>query len=330
MAAIRLWVTLAVSWLMVNPVFAQTPIDPALCHCYLTDKESSATFAHHKFFDFRDLPGAGVSDLIDDRDGSTNAPVTNEYFNSSNWTDTWAITNYIHGSDDATVWQTFSRNNLYVESNTDTSPGSNTYLTLRTVRHANNDFQSSAEIESASATYQYLSIRMYARTRGAAGGVTAMFTYRANDIAAGVQEADLEIRTQESNKLVSYTNQPSLVNGIPRLGATRNISLSNQWTEWQEHRFDWTPGSSDWYANDELAASIQFQTPIDPTSVLFKTWSDGGSWSGVMAVGGIAEMQIQWIDFLYNNTAEPSEFASCANMCSVDLSPEVGVPVLVS
>ncbi|KAH9886548.1 hypothetical protein F4778DRAFT_786651 [Xylariomycetidae sp. FL2044] len=43
-------------------------------------------------------------------------------------------------------------------------------------------------------------------------------------------------------------------------------------------------------------ARIEFQAPRDPASLVFNCWSDGGAWSGVMAPGGVAEMQIQWIE----------------------------------
>ncbi|KAI1204044.1 hypothetical protein F5X97DRAFT_282906 [Nemania serpens] len=59
---------------------------------------------------------------------------------------------------------------------------------------------------------------------------------------------------------------------------------------WPEHRYDWTPGSSEWYVDGVRVAAISFQTPASPLSVLFNVWSDGGVWSGEMEVGRDAEM----------------------------------------
>lgn len=42
----------------------------------------------------------------------------------------------------------------------------------------------------------------------------------------------------------------------------------------------WTPGSSDWYVDGVQTASIQFQAPVDPATLLFNSWSDGGDWTG--------------------------------------------------
>ncbi|KAI1410766.1 glycoside hydrolase family 16 protein [Hypoxylon sp. FL1857] len=322
------------SILASQPAIAVSPIDPANCHCFLTNGNAPAYFSHHKFFDFRDIASAGVPAPIDDRAGATNAPVTNAYFESGNFTDTWSVQAWAGGSSDASVYNTYSKNDVYIESNTDSGSGaaSRTYLTLRTYRHpaGAGDFQSSAEIQSVSASYQFVSMRMYARTRGAAGAVTAMFTYRGGATEADVQEADLEILTREATNQVHYTNQPSTVGGVTRPDATKQVAIPGLWSDWQVHRYDWTPGSSDWYVDGSRVASIQYQTPVDPATLLFNTWSDGGSWSGVMEAGQSAQMQIQWIELIYNNTAEPSSFGHCANVCTVDVDTQPGVPVLLS
>ncbi|KAI1387278.1 glycoside hydrolase family 16 protein [Hypoxylon trugodes] len=300
------------------------------CHCYLTNASTPKYFAHTKFFDFRNIANPRVPAPIDNRANAQNAPVTNAYFNSTAFTNTWSIQNWVGGSDDATVYQTYSKNDVYIQSNTDANPSSKTYLSLRTYRHPAGNFQSSAEIQSISPNYQFLSMRMYARTQGSPGAVTAMFTYRGGNTDADVQEADLEILTKEANNQVHYTNQPSTVGGVSRPNATEQITIPGTWSAWRTHRYDWTPGSSDWYVDGAHVGSIQYQTPRDPATVLFNTWSDGGSWSGVMKSGQSAVMQIQWIELIYNNTAEPTAFAHCANVCSFDRGSQPGVPVLIS
>ncbi|KAI1800281.1 glycoside hydrolase family 16 protein [Daldinia bambusicola] len=323
-----LWtaVLTALTFLIPEPAVAQRPINPALCHCYLTNGSSPRYFANHQFFDFRNIANPRVPAPINNRDASTNAPVTHPYFNSTNFTNTWSVQNWV---DSGAIYNTYSKNDVYIERNTDANPSSNTFLTLRTYRHQPGNFQSSAEIQSVSPNYQYLSVRMYSRTRGASGGVTAMFTYR-DGAEADVQEADVEILTGDPSNEVHYTNQPSTVAGESRPNATHEVAIPGTWTSWRTHRYDWTPGMSTWYVDGRQVNANAFQAPVDPATVLFNAWSDGGSWSGTMAPGQSAQMQIQWIELIYNNTAQPSRFAHCANVCSFDRGTQPGVPSLVS
>ncbi|KAI1372648.1 carbohydrate-binding module family 1 protein [Hypoxylon crocopeplum] len=319
------------------------------CNCYRTNATASHYFTHHRFFDFRDMSQyVRVPQPINDPQGNADAPVTASYFSDPAWTSVWSIQNWnnsllMNGSSDitgsdATVLMVNSPNNIYFDKNTDARAGSSTYLVMRTTRHDN--FQSAAEIESLSLGYRYLSIRMYARTRGASGAVTAMFTFREAPQLAQVQEADLEVRTVDPKCSIQYTNQPSWNEdgNIPQ--ATRNISLPGRvdWSDWQYHRMDWTPGSTSWFVDGQLMSSIQFQAPRDASRVMFNSWSDGGSWSGNMTVGSSAEMQIQWIDIVYNSTdstpgnpfTNPGAGGACANTCSIDLTSKLGTPVLIS
>ncbi|KAF3068491.1 hypothetical protein GL218_08388 [Daldinia childiae] len=297
------------------------------CHCYLTNGSAPKYFANQKFFDFRNIANPRVPPAINNRDGSTNAPVTHAYFNTTNFTNTWSIQNWV---DSGAVYNTYSKNDVYIESNTDANPSSRTYLTLRTYRHPAGNFQSSAEIQSISPNYKYLSMRMYSRTRGAAGGVTAMFTYRDAANEADVQEADVEMLTSDATNQVHYTNQPGTVDGVARPNATHQVAIPGAWTSWRTHRYDWTPGTSTWYVDGKLVNTNQFQAPVDPATILFNAWSDGSSWSGTMASGQSAQLQIQWIEIIYNNTAEPSRYAHCANVCSFDRGTQPGVPLVIS
>ncbi|KAI1780218.1 carbohydrate-binding module family 1 protein [Hypoxylon cercidicola] len=289
-----------------------------------------------------------VPSPINDPRGSADAPVTSDYFSDAAWTGMWSIQHWnnsalmngdsgVTGSD-ATVLMVNSANNIYFDKNTDPRAGSQTYMVMRTMRH--DTFQSAAEIDSVSLGYRYLSIRIYARTKGAPGAITAMFTFRGAPQLAQVQEADLEIRTVDPKCSIQYTNQPSwnATGDIPE--ATRNVSVPNRvdWSHWQYHRMDWTPGSTSWFVDGQLMSSIQFQAPRDASRVMFNSWSDGGSWSGNMTAGLSAEMQIQWIDIVYNSTdptsgnssTNPGARGHCANTCSIDLTSKTGTPVLIS
>jgi beta-glucanase (GH16 family) len=312
------------------------------CHCYKTNATTTNYFSHHQFFDFRSLQQyANVPKPIDNFDANAAAPPSSAFFSNSNFTNAWAIMNWnntaLLGLDnttlnDATVKMVNSPNNIYIER--DEQQQQTTHLTLRTVRHA--EFQSSAELESLSQGYQFLSVRMHARTKGAAGAVAAMFTYRPppqpQEIAL-VQEADLEIRTRDPPTCVQYTNQPAWNSTSDIPDATRNVTLpgGRRWSDWADYRMDWTPGSSTWFVNGQLASRITFQAPRDPAQVMFNTWSDGGSWSGDMQVGTEAYMQIRWIEMVYNITdpgaARPG---GCRNVCSIDETSKVGTPVLMT
>ncbi|KAK3380788.1 glycoside hydrolase family 16 protein [Podospora didyma] len=315
------------------------------CHCYKTNATSSNYFAHHDFFDFRALTQyANIPKPLGSFEANAQAPPVNAFFTSTPWTSRWAIQNwnntallYMNNTDvnDATVKMTNTPNNIYIERNNENGAnGQSSYLTMRTVRHS--DFQSASEIESKSNGYQFLSIRMYARTKGATGAVTAMFTYRPppqpQNISL-VQEADLEIRTRDPPNYVQYTNQPAWnsTSDIPE--ATRNASLpgGRRWSDWAHYRMDWTPGSSTWYVNGQLASTISFQVPRDPAQVMFNSWSDGGSWSGHMPVNAEAYLQMQWIEMVYNNTDPGSvKTGKCVNVCSIDETTKIGQPVLIT
>jgi hypothetical protein len=308
------------------------------CHCYKTNTTANY-FSHHHFFDFRSLSQhVNVTTPLPDFDTNALAPPTSAYLADSEFSRAWAVMNWnnsalLNNTDvtDATVQMVNSPNNIYIERD---DGGSSTHLTLRTVRHAT--FQSSAEFESRSAGYQFLSVRMHARTRGDPGAITAMFTYRPPPVPHNtslVQEADLEIRTRDPPAYVQYTNQPAWNSTSDIPDATRNVTLprGRRWSEWADWRMDWTPGSSTWYVNGELASRITFQAPRDPALVMFNAWSDGGSWSGDMLVGAQAYLQIQWIEMVYNSTdAGAVKTGGCANVCSIDETSKIGQPVLMT
>jgi hypothetical protein len=332
--------------LLLPSVLAAYPLTTdSNCHCYRTNATSANYFGHHKFFDFRQLNQyANVPAVKPDPDSAANAAPPSNYFQSSEWTSTWGVQSWnnsqvfqINNSDitgsDASVLMVNSPTNVYIERNSDNQASSQTHLTMRTVRLPN--FQSAAEFETTSQGYQYVSVRMYARTKGDPGAVTAMFTYRAgpNNSLALVQEADLEIRTLDPPSYVQYTNQPSWnsTGDIPQ--ATRNATLPSgrRWSDWAYYRLDWTPGSSTWYVNGQLMSTISFQAPRDPALIIFNSWSDGGSWSGNMTTNAQAYMQIQWIEMVYNNT-DPAfqKSGSCVNVCTIDETSKIGQPALIS
>ncbi|KAI0014079.1 concanavalin A-like lectin/glucanase domain-containing protein [Xylariaceae sp. FL0662B] len=344
-----------VSILITLPAAAFPEVGDDRCNCYLTNDSSENYFTTHKFFDFRELSDyAGVPGLIADPLESSQADATSDYFTSDEWTQNWGIQGWNNSAllnqGDASVLMVHSPNNIYIEKNQDENPSSSTFMTLRTFRLK--DYQSAAEFESISQAYHFVSARMYARTKGNPGAVTAMFTYLDPGDSAeltAVQESDLEIRTVDPPDSIQYTNQPSYTsNGFDVPEATRNITMpgGQNWTDWAVYRMDWNPTRTSWYIDGVNVASISFQTPRDPSMLIFNTWSDGGNWSGNMSVGGEAYLHVQWIELVYNSTgnakttdkrneiystihAEKRDEQLCHNVCSIDDTAKIGTPVLL-
>jgi hypothetical protein len=342
---LRLPVSLSSLVILLSATVPLAAAEPSLtedsqCGCYLTNGNRSSYFAGHKFFDFRSLSEyAGVPTAIRDANASAGADETSAFFTTPAWTDFWMLGTWNNSNGaraDATVLMVNSPNNIYVEANNEPDPSSQTWLTLRTQR-LSDDFQTAAEIESASAKYKYLSIRMRARTIGAPGAITAMFTYRGSDTLAKVQESDLEIRTSDPRNTIQYTNQPSYTDAGDEVEqATVNVTMPGglDWTDWADHRMDWTPGMTTWYVNDAQVAQIAFQAPRDECTIILNAWSDGGKWAGNMSTNDAAYLQVQWLEVVYNSTDAGAKVkrageASCNRVCSVDQTPQLGKPVML-
>ncbi len=320
-----------------TPIAADT-VDDSRCNCYVSNTSDATYYSNHKFFDFRSLSQyQGKPQLLQDAVGATNAPLTSEFFNTDDWAKFWEVQNWnnsdslgISNTSSSTVLRINSRNNVYIAPNTDPNPSSQTWLDLRTARQTM--FQSSSEIATNDGNYQYLSMRMLARTAGAAGACTAMFTYRPADGPAHLQEADLEILTKYSRDQVQCTNQPSVdAAGQLVTNSTLNVTLPAgiTWDAWAVYRMDWTPGRTAWYVNGQQLANISFQAPRDASRIHVNAWSDGGNWTGIMPFRTEAHLQIQWWELLYNTTDKPTT-NECKAVCSVDTSGTTGRAVIIS
>ncbi|KAL2019656.1 hypothetical protein VTK56DRAFT_9275 [Thermocarpiscus australiensis] len=196
---------------------------------------------------------------------------------------------------------------------------------------------------------------MRARTVGARGAITAMFTYRGADTLAAVQESDLEIRTSDPRNVAHYTNQPAYTDGGDVVDqATQNATMPAglRWTDWAVHRMDWTPGRTTWYVDDVRVAQIAFQAPRDESNIVLNAWGDGGAWTGNMSLRDAAYLQVQWLEVVFNSTEagesdklkrggmaaeeeegglarRAEEQGACRAVCSVDQTPQLGRPVML-
>ncbi|KAF4455607.1 hypothetical protein F53441_2131 [Fusarium austroafricanum] len=285
------------------------------CDCYVTKGDDPQYYTTHSFFDFRSLSQyAGVPPLIDTVQGNAEAPLTSDFFKWENeFAQTWGPQKWVNGNNDFPMQNTY--NNLYIEENDDASPASDTWLTMRTARH--DGFLTASEFESTE-KYQFVSMRMYARTKGSPGACTAMFTCLDCDKLAIAQEADIEVLTKDDPTIIHYTNQPSRTeDDKPIDGAHLAATLPDglKWTDWAKHTLDWTPDVTIWKVNDKETWRNDFQVPRDPSQLNFNAWSNGDDgWTGTIPEGGAAYQQIQWIEVLHGRT----DAGSCSKVCSVD------------
>ncbi|ATY61926.1 xylanase 1 [Cordyceps militaris] len=300
-------------------------VDDSQCDCYVTDGPFPTYYLHHGFWDFRSLSRcAGVPAVLPDVAGNLQAKATCSLFDWSDpFTQFWGPQHWSNGNQTFPMVTTY--NNLYIEHN----PGgeSATFLTMRTARLPG--FQTAAELQSMSKV-DHASIRMRARSHGAPGACTSVFTYLGGARLADVQESDVEMLTREpAAKTIHYTNQPSYrEDGSTVAGASYTATLpgGRRWSDWLTHRLDWTPGRTTFGVDGGESHTQTFQAPRDPSLVLLNVWSDGGVWTGKMAAGGEAFQNVQWMEMLYDIVPAGRK---CERKCSIDKSPEIGKAVRV-
>ncbi|KAL8657215.1 MAG: hypothetical protein Q9226_002132 [Calogaya cf. arnoldii] len=222
-----------------------------------------------------------------------------------------------------------SHQNVYLARDTPDSP---VHLTLRTNRLPS--FQSSSGLETTEQAYMHASIHIRARVSGSPGACAGIFTYLTDE-----QESDIEILTRDENSTVRATNQPGTVsqilllrlysnpmdpNGtvIPEASTAITItqpggSAVGSWTDWNDYQLNWLPGRSEWLINGVSKLNKTYGVPTEPSNIQLRMWSNGGSWPGNMTVGGLATLDIEWIDLVYNTSRE-APGATCENVCTID------------
>ncbi|KAL4880652.1 concanavalin A-like lectin/glucanase domain-containing protein [Aspergillus karnatakaensis] len=270
------------------------------------------SYAHRIFHDFRNLDDTGSlyngePAQIETDEESSSATVQEGYLTSSAFTNDFRIQTW--GSPvtgDTPIRKEYSNGNVYIRETPSASPvhrghqrdeeTSQTHLVLRA--HRNADFVSSGEIDTTVSNIFHASITVRARVRGDAGTCAGIFTYFDDN-----NESDIEILTRDPTNHIRYTNQPGLDadgNEIPEASSDVELLNGAVWTEWHDHRIDWTPELSAWYLDGEVATTKTYGIPQEPSTVIINMWGDGGLWTGDIAVGAAAYLEIQWIEILYN------------------------------
>ncbi|KAL9610699.1 MAG: hypothetical protein Q9167_004614 [Letrouitia subvulpina] len=292
------------------------------CECYRVTGDNDALFLGHQFYDFRTLNKEAVGSdftpppLINASQDRGLEPPTSSFFDKALFGGYFTAANWLkNASEDAPISMVNSQQNVYLARD---SPDSPTHLTLRTNRLPN--FQSTSNIESIENGYFHASIRIRARVNGAAGACAGMFTYFSDK-----QESDIEILTRDGHSTMRATNQPGVdTEGkvIPEASTKATVTRdSNEtggsWTDWNEYQLDWLPGHSEWFVNGVSNTNKSYGVPTEPSNFQIKMWSDGSAWTGNMTVGGVATLDIEWIDLAYNRSGDKTE-QSCKTVCKID------------
>lgn len=61
---------------------------------------------------------------------------------------------------------------------------------------------------------------------------------------------------------------------------------------------------SRWFIDQKFVAASNYSVPRKPSGLVLNMWSDGGVWSGNMSVGSSVELQVEWIQILFNTSGK--------------------------
>ena len=182
----------------------------------------------------------------------------------------------------------------------------------------------------------YGSFRMHAQITGAPGAVAGFFTFLdANN------EQDIEILTSEAHNRIHYTTHDN--GGTGTGNPTLNTTIGSPWTDYNTYRLDWIPSKASFFNNDDPVKELTTAVPTKACTLNVNMWSAGEGWGGVMAPGGSATLNVQWIEAVYNVSAaatsrvkryaandasynERRQAGSCTTICKVDGVATVGTP----
>ncbi|ETS73725.1 hypothetical protein PFICI_14671 [Pestalotiopsis fici W106-1] len=283
-------------------------LESRACDCWKT-KEDGTLFTNYKTIDFRSLAkyAGPVPAVINDWNGNAQAGPTSAYFKSSTWTNFFGLQNW--GDTTTPIKKINSLNNAYIQNNTDGT----TYLTFRTYR--TKKFQSIVEADSVADDYTAVSMRFRSRVHGNSGACAGGFTYKSYE--DGVQhESDTEFLTNGPTNVIHYTTHPEEEDHDFDGTFTIEAPDSSRWTNFQEHRVDWTQPKTTWYLNGKQNGQLPHEDAQEPSYLIFNMWSEGNpEWEGTMAVGGSAYFDLQYIQVAYN-TSTPRTRA-CTSTCTL-------------
>ncbi|KAF1989437.1 glycoside hydrolase family 16 protein [Aulographum hederae CBS 113979] len=333
------------------------------CSCYRIPTTSEPLyFHHHRFWDFRSLPSSpSYSNTPPPSQGQR---INSNFLSTSPFTNDWSVQDWSKNATSSTpLHMTNSPDNIFVSqispsNSADTDPADDvpknrasantTALTLFTTRTPS--FQSTAELQSQTSDYLHASLRLRFRVIGAGGGsnggpdpgaVVGAFFY-----ADDSNESDIEILTRDATSLYRFSNQPSVdKDGDAIAEAEVDVDLSaldggsgggndtGDWTRFHDYRIDWSEHEVTWWVDGIQRARNSYGVPKKPAGINLNVWGDGGEWSGEMEVGGVAGMEVEWVEVVFNRTVGEGERRlgkrgdeGCRIVCRVDGVRQLGVP----
>ncbi|KAJ9648016.1 hypothetical protein H2199_001793 [Coniosporium tulheliwenetii] len=275
------------------------------CGCYEVSSESSpAYFTYHRFYDWRNLassPDQFTSippRLEEDEDQGAEelADVYQDVLNGTEWNQDWGIMNWgKEATAEAPVRMQNSAANVFIAQRHHNLPSLSPPTLNPPPKTPNPTPPTSPSAPPAippsnrppssktSKNLLHASVRFRARITGGPGAVAGLFTF-----VDDTNESDIEILTSDPDTTVRYSNQPTVdkESGEEIPGSSLPVTGLESWREWHTHRIDWLEGRSSWYVDGELMARSEYSVPRKPSGLVMNLWSDGGSWSGNMSVGG--------------------------------------------
>ena len=162
-----------------------------------------------------------------------------------------------------------------------------------------------AEIASKRADFRYGSYRASIRTSRVAGGVAGWFVYRDSPL----NEIDVEMLTKDKNDL-----HLTLHHIQTEVDYKLVMLVFDPTADFHEYRFDWHPGSVDYFVDGKPAGSLTKQVPDQDAAMMLNNWSANiADWGGAAPLEDMY-MDVDWVvyssDFPTTLAAPPRRAAA--------------------
>lgn len=163
-----------------------------------------------------------------------------------------------------------------------------------------------AEIASKRSDFRYGSYRASIRTSHVPGGVVGWFVYRDSPL----NEVDVEMLTKD-NRDLHFT-----LHHIQTDVDYKLVKLDfDPAADFHEYRFDWHPGSVDYFVDGKPAGSLTKQVPDQDAAMMLNHWSGNiADWGGPAPTQDMY-MDVDWV-------AYSSDFPA-----AIALAPKPAAPV---
>jgi endo-1,3-1,4-beta-glycanase ExoK len=145
-----------------------------------------------------------------------------------------------------------------------------------------------AEVVSKRADFRYGSYRASLRTSRVAGGVVGWFVYRDSPL----NEIDVEMLTKDNRDLhfTLHHIQAGVDYKLVKLAFDPSAGF-------HEYRFDWHPGSVDYFVDGKPAGSLAKQVPDQDAAMMLNHWSGNlAGWGGPAPLEDMY-MDVDWVAY---------------------------------